>query len=483
MSAISKGGALLGLTAVEMMAPFVRMVIMTHLLGGFELGFAAALSAVYGTVEQVTDTGLARFVLATPRDQYRQALAVAHGISVIRGLVVGCLFFALAHPVACMMSTCDQWTSFASLAALTFIRSLENLEIRVYERDYRYGPQLLASILSHSCGLVAILIVGLQTRAHDALLAYLFTQCIVYVIFSHVLAPSPVRFGFSGPLVGKVTRFSLPLMLNGTGNAIMVQGDRLFVGAMLGLETLGLYAVIILTSYVPTSALFRLIGPICFAGLMNSSGRPDVFKARLKLYSRAIPMLAALYAVGWITLGSAVIPAVFGSRFVVSDMQMTLVGVIVYLRICRAEPAQSLLIQSHLTHRLAVGNQIPAIGLAIGATWSWMYPSLEALLAGMAIGEVLALCVMYVMARRVWTGAWGEALFWNGSLIALPLAMGLFLEEMGPAIHLLPRIGIGMGIAVGLAILALVLILPLFRHGYRREQPIEHTPKMQKAVE
>lgn len=482
LNALSKGGALLALTAVEMLAPFVRMIILTHVLGGFELGFSAALSAAYATVEQVTDTGLFRFVLATPREQYRQALAVAHGTSFIRGLVVGALFLALAYPVACTMVACDQWPSFAWLALLTFIKSLENLEIRVYERDYRYGPQLIASIASHSCGLVAMGLVGFETRTHDALLAYLFTQSIAYVILSHVLAASPVKFSFGGPLMGKVMRFSLPLMVNGTGNAIMGQGDRLFVGAYLGLETLGLYAVMILTSYVPTSALFHLIGPIFFAGLMNSTGRPDTFETRLKLYSRAVPMLAAIYAVGWITLGKTVIPLVFGARFIVTDAEVLLVGLIVYLRICRTEPAQSLLIQSHLTHRLAVGNQIPTIGLAIGAFFCWMHPALESLLLGMAMGEVLAISVMFTMARRVWRGVWKDAVLWSMAMIVLPAAMGSFLMEIGPSDHLPLRIGIGLGIGVFVAILALLFVLPLLRKGYKRELPAPFSPEIEQAA-
>lgn len=468
LKAFSKGGTLLAFTAVEMLAPFMRMIILTHVLGGFELGFSAALSAAYATVEQVTDTGLFRFVLATPRDQYRQALSVAHGMSVIRGVVVGLLFLALAYPTACTMVACDQWESFACLGMLTFIKSLENLEIRIYERDYRYAPQLIASISSHSSGLIAMALVGLETRTHHAVLAYLFTQSIVYVILSHVLAKSPISARFGGPLMSKMLHFSLPLMINGTGNALMGQGDRLFVGAFLGLEQLGLYAVMILTSYVPTTLVYQLANKLFLAGFMNSTGNETVYRARMKLYSRVIPMIATIYAVGWIALGPVVIPLVFGSRFVVSNSEVLLISFIVYLRICRAEPAQSLLIQNHLTKRLAVGNQVPVIGLLLGGLLVAQFRTLEALLSGMVVGEVLAVLAMIFMARKVWHNPWIDGLTWIAALLVFPVVMGVALMQFGPGLHLAARVGVGLAIGVFVLILAAVAALPLFRQSYRR---------------
>ncbi|MFG5117327.1 oligosaccharide flippase family protein [Methylorubrum sp. POS3] len=483
LAALSKMGALAFLGATEIGVPFVRMIILTRVLGPYEFGFAAALSATYGAVEQITDTSLYRFVLATSRDRYHEALATAHGIALMRGLLVAALFLALSYPVGCGMVSCGDWSAFAWLAPLPLIKSLENLELRVYERDYRYKPQLIASLVSHGCGIAVMLAVGLWTGTHYALIAYLIVQAIVNVGLTHILATVPFRVMLRGPLVGQALRYSLPLMANGLGNAIMTQGDRLLVGAFLGLQTLGLYAVVILTSYVPTSGLFRLLGPVQMAGLINAVDRPDVYEARLRLYARAVPMVAAAYALGWEVLAKSFMPAIFGARFVASDLTILLVGLIVYLRVCRTEPMTAVLLQTGGTAKLAVANQMPMLGLALGALLVWIHPQLESLLAGMVVGEIVALIAALTIVRGRLGTAWRDAVTASTTFFVLPLAVGVLFETVPMLDPFLPRLAVGMGCAVVLLATGLAVLSKPARQAYRPTVRSDMQPPRKQAAE
>ncbi|KQO62502.1 hypothetical protein ASG63_23365 [Methylobacterium sp. Leaf94] len=468
LAAISKAGALAVLGATEIGVPFVRMIILTRILGPYEFGFAAALTASYGAVEQITDTSLYRFVLASPRERYEEALATAHGIALVRGILVALLILTLSYPVGCGMVSCGEWSGFAWLAPLPLIKSLENLEVRVYERDYHYKPQLAASILSHGCGIAAMLVVGTQTGTHHALLAYLLVQACINVAMTHLLARSQFAVILRGPLTGQALRYSLPLIVNGMGNAIMTQGDRLLVGAMLGLQTLGLYAVVILTSYVPTSGLFRLLGPIQLAGLVNASTQPSVYAARLRLYARAVPIVAAIYALGWEVLAKSFLPAIFGPRFVASDLTILLVGLVVYLRICRTEPATSVLLQTSGTGQLAIANQMPMLGLALGALLMYLRPQLESLLVGMTIGELIAFgAALYIVRSRLGS-AWRDAVISSAVFIVPPLVIGLLFATIAALDPLSYRICIGLSCGIVIAGAAWILLAQTARDGYLR---------------
>ncbi|CAO4157375.1 hypothetical protein DHODJN_26405 [Methylorubrum extorquens] len=483
LAAVSKLGALAFLGATEIGVPFVRMIILTRVLGPYEFGFAAALSATYGAVEQITDTSLYRFVLAMPREQYREALATAHGIALMRGVIVAALFLALSYPVSCGMVSCGDWSSFAWLATLPLIKSFENLELKIQERDYRYKLQLIASLVAHGCGIAAMLAVGVWTRTHEAVIAYLIVQAVANVALTHLLASVPFRVVLRGALTKGALQYSLPLMANGLGNAIMTQGDRLLVGALLGLETLGLYAVVILTSYVPTSGLFRLLGPVQMAGLVNAADRPDVYAARLRLYARAVPMVAAAYALGWEVLAKSFLPAIFGQRFVASDLTILLVGLIVYLRVCRQEPMTAILLQTGGTGRLAVANQMPMLGLALGALLMWLQPQLESLLAGMVVGEIVAL----VVALRIVCGSlgtmWRDAIVASVSLAVLPLVVGVLFEAVEMFDPLLPRLAVGCGCAVVLVAAGVAVLFSPVREAYRSPPPSEMQLRRKQAAE
>lgn len=473
---------LAALSVTEMSVAFIRMFILTHLLGPYEFGFSAALSAAYATVEQMTDTGLYRFVLAAPRERYKSALATAHGIALLRGILVAALFVAIAYPTSCTMIACGDWTSFIWLAPVSLIKSFENLELRVYERDYRYWPQLAAAIGSNVCGLGTMLLIGWETGDHRAFLAYMIVQSLTFVAITHILAKSRFSVLLRGPMTRDALDFSIPLMANGIGLAILTQGDRLLAAVMLGVETLGLYAVLFLTAYVPTAALFRLIGPVLFAGLINSAGDRPLYLIRLKLYSRAVPVLAAVYALGWLALGSSLIPAVFGSRFVVNEVEVLLVGMIVFFRICRTEPASELLLQTHNTRRLALVNQVPVVGLGIAALLTWIHPALESLLIGTSLGEFICLVATLAGARKAWGSAWSTAIAWCGMMAMFPALVGLSFVYLGEVAndHLVTRIAIAASCAVLVCTIAGFALIGLIRTGYGKGagvRPVASSPE------
>ena len=158
----------MSLSVAPLFFRFARTLILARILSSFEFGFASALTASYSTFELVTDVAIHRFVFASPRSEYQEALAGAHGLSIIRGGAAGILAFIAAPGLAHMMSLSAEWTSFAWLGLAIFIRSFQHLEIRVAERDYQYNAQL-DSELGHQwnciCGDDCDLVV--RSGSHD----------------------------------------------------------------------------------------------------------------------------------------------------------------------------------------------------------------------------------------------------------------------------------------------------------------------------
>jgi O-antigen/teichoic acid export membrane protein len=190
-------------------------------------------------------------------------------------------------------------------------------------------------------------------------------------------------------------------MLNGMGLAIMGQGDRLMVAAILGLPFLGLYAVIILTAIVPTLGLSKILTPILFAGLNNAHVEMGEYDARMEFFSRMTPVIAACFSLCLIAFLKSIFPLVFGARFLVSDVSVLLVALIAFLRVVRSEPFTSLLLHTQNTGKLAVANLSTLTGLIV-ATWlAIIYQSIEAVLTGGLVGEAFGLCVVIYLTRHL----------------------------------------------------------------------------------
>ncbi|MGU3539290.1 lipopolysaccharide biosynthesis protein [Methylobacterium sp. A54F] len=471
LNKLSRVLPLVGISVLEMSVSFVRMFVLTRLLGGYEFGFASALSASYAVLEQMTDLAVYRFVLSTKQDLYEEALAIAHAVSILRGLVVAAAFGLLSEPIACALTSCANWPSFAALALLPLIRGFEHLEVRIGERHYRFRPILLALAVSHAIGLVAMVGVAGILHSHVAFIAYMVVQSTIYLAMTQRLARTPYRVRLRSPLTRGALTFSLPLLLNGFGLAVYTQGDRLLVGATLGVEALGHYAVMILIAIVPISALTKVVSAIHFAGLHNADDA-DRFAVRRRLYARSMPIIAACYAVLLGGTLKTVMPLAFGPRFTVSDTAVLLISLVAFFRASRADPMTTLLLHAKSTTRLAASSQAPFLGLAAAAILVHLYPSLDAILSGVLLGEVATLGSLLVASRHVF----GPAI--RDYLATEALMLMLVLCAVAPPLAAGVREALGGGnlvtvlILVVIALTAKVALSGLLRQGYgRRARP------------
>jgi O-antigen/teichoic acid export membrane protein len=464
-AALAKGLSLLSVGVLDFGTPFIRMLILTRLLSLGELGFSTALATVCGTFELITDISIYRFVLSSPRADYEEALACAHALSLLRGFAVAALALLCAPALAYALSPDRDWASFAFLAAIIFGRSFEHLEPRVAERDYRYGGQFKASLAGNGLGLVALVATALLTRNHFAALAFLFAQMVGGVVASHLVSSQPYRLRFRSPYFKRAWAFGYPLMFNGMGLAIAGQGDRLMVGALLGLPALALYSIALLVSIVPIGLLFKVMGSINLAALLNASVEDGQFEARLRLYARATPLIAAAYALGLLALMNVVVPLAFGPKFGVSNWVLVILSLGAFFNIVRTEPFTSLLLHEMRTGTLAVANLSTFSGLGVGTGLTMACRTVLAPLAGRLVGEITGLCTALYLTRRTFRTALADFLMSLAAALTLVLVASITL--LTASLKLWPAI-VFSACALGIGCTAGFVLPPLLRLGYGR---------------
>lgn len=454
-------------SASNTVIPFMRTFILSHLLAPYEFGFASALAATLATFELITDIAITNFVSSSPRSVYAEAVAGAHAMSIVRGSCVSLVVLLASQPVACTLATCGDWPSFAWLAPVTFIHSLAHLEIRVTaSRDYKYWPPAAASIVSHGSGLLALWFITYKFEDQHGYLAYWLVQAPIYVLMSHLLASDRYSINYRTPFFRKSLIFGMPLILNGIGLAIASQGDRWIVGSLLGLPMLGLYSLITLAAFVPLTALYKIMSPIQFAGLHNARIETGEYDARLKLYCRAVPLMAAAFGIVIVAVYGRLIPVVFGHRYVASDWMIFLLAMIVYVRIVRTDPQTSLLFNAQRTRELAIAGQAPFIGLVVTAGLVLVRPSLETVLVGGLLGEIAGLGVTAYIVRRLLRSAFYDHVFSVLGMFAIVIAAGVTMLSTRSSDSLAAQIAIGAAFLVIVSTYAAVSLPGLYWKAY-----------------
>jgi O-antigen/teichoic acid export membrane protein len=425
---LNRSLTLMSFSAVRVLYPFIRTLILARILNGFEFGFASALSASYSTFELITDVAVHRFVLATPRDEYQRALSGAHGLSVVRGAAAGILAAIAAPGLAYLMSVPAEWTSFAWLGLAIFIRSFEHFELRVAERDYRYSAQLWMNVISNSFALAVMVGTWFYFHDHVIFITMLFAQNISYVVASHLLANTPYSLNFRSAHFFKAALFAYPLVLSGIGLAVVSQGDRLLVGSVLDVPTLGIYSVLILTITVPASAVTQIFSSLALAGLHNVSDDRERRERRLLLYVRIMLILGVCSAFGLLALMNILVPLVFGPRFAVSNGIVAMLALVSFFSLARAEPTTSVLLIDHRTRALAALSLSSVAGLVVAAILATWYTSLYPILVGRLFGEVFGFVITMIILRPyLGKREWGSvgAFLWAGAWLLVAVAFEL----------------------------------------------------------
>jgi len=209
------------------------------------------------------------------------------------------------------------------------------------------------------------------------------------------------------------------------------------------------------------------MSPIQFAGLHNARIETGEYDARLKLYSRAVPVVAAAFAVCIIAVYGELIPAVFGKRFIVSESMIFLLALVVYVRIIRTDPQTSLLFNAQNTRKLAIAGQAPFIGLFVTAGLVIIHPTLEAVLVGSLVGEIAGLLVIGYIARRLLRSAIYDHVFSALAMFAIVVAAGVTMLLARSGDVLASRVAIG-GVFLLVVVAYAGLSLPgLYKRAYR----------------
>ena len=465
---LSRGSPLFFLSVMDIATPFVRMVVLSHLLDLRELGFASALAATYGMFEQITDIAMYRFVFSSPRAEYEEALAAAHALSVARGAAV-CLLVVLSSPLtASIFELHDHWTIFAALGAIVFIRSFEHLGPRVAERDYQYSSQLKSSLTGAALGFAAMLVVAMKTHSHVALYVQLLGFTAGYVLATHLFCKTPYRLNFRTVLFARAFRFGYPLMFNGAGLAFSAQGDRMLVGALLGLPALAIYSVVLLATIIPMGMVIRMTSSITLAMLHNTSEFRSAYEARMKLTARTFPLIFTFYGLGIVTLANIVTPLVFGEKFRVSDDVIVLLAVGAFFRLVRADPFTSILLQTGRTKRLALANLTSMTMLVFMGLLMYYYRSIELAILGRLLGELVAFGVTLFLVRHMFRTASLDhaAATGLGTALIAVMAAATYVTPIGH--RLIPSVAALAFSGAALVGLALLSSRNLWRVGFPR---------------
>jgi O-antigen/teichoic acid export membrane protein len=442
---------------VEFGSRFARTVILSRLLTQEEFGVSVAITVMLGIASLVTDVAIDKFAVIEPDKNGKEALAAVHMLSLIRGFVLALVLAASAHATAALFGVPQFGGSFAFAAVIPFVGSFAHFGIKQVQRHYNYGPETWSLLLSNLTAVCALLVAVSVFRDHRAIVVSFLIEAATYVFASHLLARTPYHLKASRELIRRALSFGIPLMFNGIGLALMAQFDRALVGHWLGVDMLAKYSVLLSVAVVPIGLVLRVFGTLSLSFILSniSKGLPasDRYGSLVFFFAVLATVYSLLIALtlDWVT------PLVFGRSFDVSLTIHLALTAIVFLRLQRGGAPTNLLLALGRTRELAFLNLSAGAGLALAVVFLTLSPRFEALLWGLAAGDMLSFLLFFFASSAI------VSLNKTRLIIDLSLAFGVLALILGmlayqPSITLAARatllgvgvVGITLQVAVGL---------------------------------
>jgi hypothetical protein len=135
------------------------------------------------------------------------------------------------------------------------------------------------------------------------------------------------------------------------------------------------------------------------SGVLTPSERSERYRLLMGFYT----ILTSLYAVWMVLTLDILTPLIFGPSFTISPQAHILFVLIASLRLQRSGAPTTLLLASGRTKQLAFLNLSSGLGLLMAFACIVMWPSLESMLVGIAIGEFISFTIFFVSLERAVT--------------------------------------------------------------------------------
>lgn len=469
---IVKGASVLSMSqGVVAISSMLRNIIIARHIDSENFGIATTFALTISLVEMTSNLALDRVLVQDDEGDSDAMLASAHLMQFIKGLLLALLLMLIAAPVANLFGLPHLIYAFQLIAVVPALHGLLHFDLVVRQRQLDFMPTALFDTVPELLTLLTAFAASLLFDDFRVMLVVIILQALLYVLASHVLAKRPYRWTFDWRLARRKLRFGWPLLINGFLMFGIFQGDRVIIGSLFDMHTLGWYSVAFSLCMLPTLIFAKLSAFLLMPLLARNRDNPGFYRRCCTIALTACTCFGLLMVIGFSLAGPALIQLSFGAQYLQASSVIALLGIMQALRVLRIAP--SIIANSQgRTENAMIANIFRSFSLPLALYLAHSGYPVQAVAASGIAGEVVALAVSVYLAPL----AEGKLLFVRRLLIlsvcatAAGATIFLFDNAIPEATGiggLLLQVSYGAGVALLLAG-ALALTDPDLRGEFRR---------------
>ena len=290
-------------------------IVVARVLTAADLGIAAMAITCFELVRVLANNGIAQAVVRAEPARLAATTATAWRLSWLICLVMAALQVAAGFVIAQQSGRGDVLAMIACLAGVYLVMPFGLVQVYLLQRANRLGSiAAIATAQSIADNILTVLLAASGFGAWAIVLPKLLTVPIWAIGMRRAIAWTPDRSQGFVP-AGELTAFALPVLGSEILSALRLNLDKVLVGALLGIEALGLYTFIVNAGIGLSLSLTTALSASLYPHLASLAGRPAEMLRRFdtSLLWTALPV-GAIIAVQT-GLASTYVPIVFGAHW------------------------------------------------------------------------------------------------------------------------------------------------------------------------
>lgn len=290
---------------VETLVRLGTSLVMTRLLVPGDFGLMALAITIPSSLAMLSDLGIRSNVIKKSGRLGTDFLMTAWTLQVLRGVLLSVLMLVIAGlfklpqvqqlmPEGSVLLHPQLPYLLAAMGSITAIGGFESVNIYLQERDIKFGPLILRTIISKILPVPVMVVWAYLYPSVWSLVAGALVAQAVLTLSSHIMIPgAPMKFRWDRHHVRDLLGDGKWIALSTAGTFFITQGDRLILATLLSATQMGFYAIAWTLADVARSFLLRFHGSITLPVLSELfRTRPERAVEAYYRYRRPIDILA-----------------------------------------------------------------------------------------------------------------------------------------------------------------------------------------------
>lgn len=376
-------------------------LVLARLLVPEHFGLMVLVNVFIQGLTMFSDIGVGPSIIRSKRGDEQAFLDTAWTVQAARGLCLWGLTWLLAPLIAGWYGEPELSTLLPVAGLTALLTGLDSTKLITASRHLLLGRRMLIELASQAVSIGVMVVWALLQPSVWSLVAGGIANSATKAVLSQIALPGPRNRPYleRGASV-EILTFGRWIFVSTAITFLAMQIDRLLLGKLIPLDSLGVYGMAQQLTGLPTLVLGMLVGSIVFP-LLSSSARsaPESLRARAQGIRAVLLPCAALAILAVALLGPAFFRTLYDERYAAASWMVVMLLVPLWF-LALTQSADRVLLVLGDTRSLATCNAISLVGKVLGCLGGFRLAGLPGFILGSTLGTAAGHAVVQLALSR-----------------------------------------------------------------------------------